>query len=595
MKFNELSKWQLSDSNLGLLLYVERSLELSYDGTPVAEKNIAPTVWEILEDCYKLLSLVEMGVRRNAADELAYFLEKLIISIKKDSIAKDMLYGNDDYMLNRLSTKNPEELKTLLNLIDATLSHGLYWDKLKFRAYELVKDKNKKKDIIDIADKCFYFLIKSGYVKSSIYYLLQKTFFFEKNDGLIKDHTYITKYFDLFDLKKKRFDIYFKCSSKIENLKGAFDIFSIDFVENATPKYNLKLERKFFKKESSFVVCSNIKALDYLHAVQVARGRLNKISNIFSFMYHKSKFWYSNNCLVYNKNKEHVVELTVPLNTMSKTADVGIDYAKENLGVFLKSFRMHPESFDRFNQSIELHALALKTDSLSAQVLNLWICMESLLVTGKGSHVGEVETYLTNVICNDYLADKLDDLNLYLTCWNKDFYEECLSKTSSSSTYRIFQLAELLCHAENENILREIGESLSNSEPSPLLLNKIWETSQLLKSVKKIKDLRKKIREEIKFNIKRIYLLRNEIVHQGEVNKANENIVELAHYYLDNILNKIVMKSYDRRKFIGDFLYEQKMVGEEYDRLLDSLSENTIIDQTNIKRIIFSPDYRIFK
>ena len=253
---------------------------------------------------------------------------------------------------------------------------------------------------------------------------------------------------------------------------------------------------------------------------------------------------------------------------------------------------MSKHSFERFNQSIELHALALKTESLSAQLLNLWICIESLLVTGKGSHVGEVENYLTHIICNDYLAAKLEDLDLYLLNWKKDFYESLLERVDSLDNERNIKLAKLLCFKEHEPILKEIGAELSSGTPSPLLLNKLWEASQLLRSVSHITEARKKIKEKIKFDIKRRYLMRNEIVHQGEV-KARDNLVEVAHYYLDIILNAIVIKSYERRREIRDFLYEQKMIGEEYERVLTNV-KNDVVDESNFKRIIFSPDYNLY-
>ncbi|HDR2377799.1 hypothetical protein K8D14_07995 [Enterobacter kobei] len=593
MKFNDLKKWTLSDETIGLLLFVERSLELSYDGTPVPEKRIEPTVWEILDDCYKLVSLVESGVRKNARDELDYFLEKLVQCIKGDPIAKDMVYGVDNYILNRLNTQSIEELRTLLNLLKATFSAKKYWAKLQLKTLNLVMDKKNKREILECADKCFYFLIRVGYVKSSIYYLLQKIFFYDLSDGVVKDSSYLNNYFDLFDLQAKVFDVYFKCSNATGDLEGGFDIFSISYVTDPQPKYGLKIERKFFKKEGvNYILCSEVRALDYMHAVYLARDKLSKISNIFSFMHHKSKFWYSNDCLIYNNNKEHVKLLNLPSNIMSKTADVGIDYAKKNLGIFLRGFRMSKHSFERFNQSIELHALALKTESLSAQLLNLWICIESLLVTGKGSHVGEVENYLTHIICNDYLAAKLEDLDLYLLNWKKDFYESLLEKVDSLDNERNIKLARLLCFKEHEPILKEIGAELSLGTPSPLLLNKLWEASQLLRSVSHITEARKKIKEKIKFDIKRIYLMRNEIVHQGEV-KARDNLVEIAHYYLDSILNTIVIKSYERRREIRDFLYEQKMIGEEYERILTNAKDD-VVDESNFKRIIFSPDYNLY-
>lgn len=593
MKFNDLKKWTLSDETIGLLLFVERSLELSYDGTPVPEKRIEPTVWEILDDCYKLVSLVESGVRKNARDELDYFLEKLVQCIKGDPIAKDMVYGVDNYTLNRLNTQSIEELRTLLNLLKGTFSAKKYWAKLQLKTLSLVMDKKNKREILECADKCFYFLIRVGYVKSSIYYLLQKIFFYDLSDGVVKDSSYLNNYFDLFDLQAKVFDVYFKCSNATGDLEGGFDIFSISYVTDPQPKYGLKIERKFFKKEGvNYILCSKVRALDYMHAVYLARDKLSKISNIFSFMHHKSKFWYSNDCLIYNNNKEHVKLLNLPSNIMSKTADVGIDYAKENLGIFLRGFRMSKHSFERFNQSIELHALALKTESLSAQLLNLWICIESLLVTGKGSHVGEVENYLTHIICNDYLAAKLEDLDLYLLNWKKDFYESLLEKVDSLDNERNIKLAKLLCFKEHEPILKEIGSELSLGTPSPLLLNKLWEASQLLRSVSHITEARKKIKEKIKFDIKRIYLMRNEIVHQGEV-KARDNLVEVAHYYLDSILNTIVIKSYERRREIRDFLYEQKMIGEEYERVLTNVKDD-VVDESNFKRIIFSPDYNLY-
>lgn len=274
---------------------------------------------------------------------------------------------------------------------------------------------------------------------------------------------------------------------------------------------------------------------------------------------------------------------------MSKLNENGIEHAKEIFPIFLQNFGLLKESFKRFNRGVELHAHSLETNEPSSQILNLWICLETLLITGKGTHISSVENAVKTVVSNYFLKEQLTNLHDLLTKWDKEKYTAVKNKLptawSEDDDSTILALVGL---KEFQDLAMEL---LGEMDSTPLLRYKFMKLVRNYQDINKIIELNELRDKRTTYDIRRVYRIRNKIVHQGELSKKANSIVEIAHFYLDTVMNAIIYSSlvHDDINSIENFLFEQNLFQTEHKSILTQVNK-TAITSDNIKSVAFGPD-----
>lgn len=595
MKFKKLDSWTYTDNLEGLLLFVQRLHELSFIHSDYLEKNIHTSIWEIISEYYEIIEHIEKDNLTYYNKELDIIYEELKSKIQKDKISTILLGDKIARYLEGINPKNKISfIKQSLEIINRKINPHQWFEIYKMEILEIVKDNKKKDIIIHNTNLLFEFLVYYGYQKNTIHHIINIYFYDKSQKNKINNCENILDFLNYFDLEFKSFDVYFQGSNFFKEIEESCSNFDIEIIEKQSAIYNTVKEKNFFKNKGDrkvFIKCNNVKAVDYYHAAKEAENVISLISDLFTIFSHKIKPWFSQESLVYHHKKDNVIMVKNFTNPMEKLRDNKLDDAKNLFPLFLSRFGLEKDSFNRFNRGVELHALSLSTKESASQILNLWICLETLLITETGStHISIVEEYLKKIIVNDLLSSKINNLAFLFEHWNHDKFEEVISKlpTELNKTKGV-AVASIFILKEYKDLAIDL---LSKLDEVPLLR---YKSSILIREFQNLNKLKAHINQavkEIHWNIRRIYRTRNKIVHQGNTGILNDFIVESAHYYLDCILNSIILKKikFNDINSIENYLHEVTLINTDYLQFIDK-QKSVGVSKENFKKIFFGLDY----
>lgn len=566
--------WKYDQSLESLLFFSQRLIELAYDKSDFKEKNTIVDTKDLVGEILDLIEYQKDVKEDISTKELEILLLELKDRVYKDEVIKLILGDKIDIYLSKLSVGCDKNiLVNTLEVLKLKLNPYEYYKKSKELLTHLI-DSNKNRDRLFNAVTRFYeFLIWFGYQKGTIYFLTNRYFFDKSGSKKITSTSDIEGFFDLFDLKKKEFEVAFVASKIFNEIKGSCKSFGLSVIETREHIYDEKLESKFFNngyRKKVYLICKKIKAVDYQHAMKVAEKRISLVSDLFVVFHHKHKPWHSDYCLVYKHDKKDVIKLSKPSNIMSNKNEDDFAYAKEIFPIFLKRFNLEVESFNRFKRGVELHSLSLETDEVASQILNFWICLETLLITNKGkTHIAAVTESIGLIVRHYALRERIENLTSCIKLWDDKFKDKIKSPVppeldNLDSNHFI---AALVSVRKYKSLA---GELLVSMEHQPLLRFKFMQCVDTMQNSKEITKILEKNKTQCERDIRRVYRSRNKIVHQGNISDHNEYIAEMAHYYLDLVLFSIIERkiSFDDIRSIDNLMNELKISKERHEQYL---------------------------
>lgn len=248
MIFESTANWDVKALE-GMLFFVQRLQELSYDQSDFLEKSLSTPAARIVKECLEALDMEE-GIVKGAEAELQILRDELKEKIHTDPIAKSLL-GDKKSDTSASSKQALGKIpRNTLQLIQLKLSADRYWSLLKQQISEAVKKSREKDNILLLADTCFEFLTLYGYEKGTVYHLVKSTFF-NKKAAAVDNFSQLDEFLEKFDLKKLKFDVYFVCSNLFKEISDSCKNFGLELVEDKKPEYNDGLEAKFFKNKGN--------------------------------------------------------------------------------------------------------------------------------------------------------------------------------------------------------------------------------------------------------------------------------------------------------------------------------------------------------
>ncbi|MDX4071602.1 HEPN domain-containing protein [Aliarcobacter skirrowii] len=596
MKFTETTHWDFTKENItGLLFFIQRIQELAHHKSNFLEKETNISIWEMLKEYKEILeNIKEHETSQHYEKEIEIIYDEIVFNINDDDIIKSLLGDKKDKYISGLkfNLKNIDSCIHHLDLISFKINTYKYLEIFRTNIINILKNHKAKKTIKKYCDYYFKFLLYVGYQKGSISHLVNITFFNkDKSYNKINSNDNIFLLLNYFDLKVHEFEVCFRASNIFKEIENECNKFNIDVIDTFTAKYIPQTEKKFFKnqqkRQKTFLFCKSIKAMDYLHAVKIASQNITTLTNLIKVFYHRNIQWISDDCLVYYPSKKNVIAAYNENNFMLNTYD-DIKTTQKILLPFLKSFSLKEDSFKRFKRAIDLHSLSIQSKETSNQILNLWICFESLLIVEKGkTHISIIEDALILITQNNYLCNIVRNLLKLIIEWDENKFNEIKSELPENiSNNSLHSLIALITLKENQDIMNKLLKAMDNQ---PLLRFKIFTVINNLQDIKKIKNILKLHSQNIKNHIRRVYRVRNKIVHQGYLPKYDIFIVETAHYLIDELLDTIISKRINQVAFdsIQNFLVEEKLINQEHQHIINT---NTDINKENFLKIIMGPD-----
>lgn len=581
--------WKYEDSLESLLFFSQRMIELAYDKSDFKEKNIIVDLKDIINEILSLLEFQKDTKDDISAKEIEILLCELKDRIYEDEVVKILLGDKIEFYASKLSVGcDNNSLVNTLEVLKLKVKPYVYYEHSKELIKELVASNKNRDRLFSATTRFFEFLIWFGYQKGTIYFLTNRYFFDKSGSNKITSPNDLKGFFDLFDLETKEFEVVFVASKMFNEIKDSCQRLGLSVIETREHIYNEILESKFFNNnygKKVYLVCKKVDAVDYQHAMKLAEKRISLVADLFVVFHHKNKPWHSDYCLVYKHDKEDVIKLYKPSNIMSIKNEGDFSYAKEIFPVFLKRFGLEKESFNRFNRGVGLHSLSLETDEVASQILNFWICLETLLITGKGkTHISTVSDSIQLIVSHYALRERIENLTSCIKLWDDNFKDRIeIPVPAEIDELDDEEFVAALVTVVKYNSIA--GDLLAAMTYQPLLRFKFMECVKTMQNRKGIVRILEKIKLQCERDIRRIYRSRNKIVHQGNISEHNEYIAEMAHYYLDIVLFSIIERKirFDDIQSIDNLINELKISKERHEKYIrdsgdDKFTEDNFIN-----------------
>lgn len=536
MKFKSIHKWDYKEELEGLLFFAQRLDELLFDYTLDTYKPSALNSSFLCREALQLIAEIDKNIIDKA--NLKHILEELDCSLRTDEVAKELIQlETSDYVLKN-DIENISLIKIRLELLQNCIRPHKYLKKTISLLKDSIKNNHKKR--IDFLSKTFITtLVNFGYHQTYIHKTSLEFFFYDTKTR-ISDLNCLDIFFDNFNLKKSKYEVIFRVSNLISEIKDSCEIFNISISETL-PKHLSRTKKSLFKKrpDDIFLTIENIEVFDQYTARELSERLLNKIKSFFVLFHHKKGVKWHEEALVICRAQGKEFLLFRPIGPMKKGFDLKAEKAAKELNNFINNFRVTGLSFEKIDRVIDFHGLAISNQTPENQLINLWTSIETIIPSHPSrSKITNIINSLTPFLILDYTNRLLSRLTSDLILWNRPTVTKIFKKIPKSKGLSPIEKTAILISLQETKDLRD--ELYAKLNDFSLLRNRVYTLSQILSDPKKIEDILSIHQTKIEWQIRRIYRTRNLIIHSGRTPHYTNILIENAHTYLDQFLEAVL-------------------------------------------------------
>ncbi len=281
-------------------------------------------------------------------------------------------------------------------------------------------------------------------------------------------------------------------------------------------------EIRYFKK--------SLKSNNHTNAAWRTKEELDQFFDAATALNANSKVKISPHCITVKAKGSHVLAFNVE-ETIGKdlTFESGLDQSNPNLLHGTVFPKLNKQGKEHLARSLRYLRFARDTASLELKFINLWIALESLFTDGVGNIIANVTgyvphvyavmglerrvSYLTNLFIDNPLPTQLaieSNNQMFALLKNQDEVVKIL-KSETKMEHLKFRLSSTFLEFSVE---KKDGEKKDGKENKPIL------------------DRIKRSREDVERQLRRIYFLRNKIVHTGHHSNIQPQLVTHLFSYL---------------------------------------------------------------
>lgn len=536
MQLKDVSGWDSCSELEGYLFFAQRMDELlfqySLDSYKPSCLNSVFLVKEALEVALEVeKELIDISSLKSVMDELKF-------SLSKDSIVKSMLSeGYECYILD-VDNSKLKDVRVRLSILYNKISPGKYLYKCLCDLHEAICSKSKKV-INDLSGKAVTNLINMGVSRSHLSELVNENFFSSNKIAKVIEQEEFVK---LFFPKVGFYDVCINVSKlmrQVGDFSSAFEAAFFEdmesFISGAGYDPCLKLN-----KNKIFVLIKGVKASDIYSAAYVAESRVEKMANLYAVFHHKQKiYWYKKVSVKDEDGKVRVID--TQNNPIKNGFDLPPFKAAKALNEVIGSMKLSTdESFFKFDNVVDLHALASKSDSHSSQLLSIWTSLETLTPPSSSqSKISNIIQRIKPFLMLNYTTRLVRRFKGDLYGWSSKEYRRVLKRIDGTKTDGVYhKITKLIMLDEYEYLRNELYGKL---DEFPLLRYRLFTLNEAFSSPKKLQGLLDNHCKRVEWQIRRLYRTRNMIVHAGQQPAYIGGLVENGHDYLDQILNEVML------------------------------------------------------
>lgn len=534
---HSLGNWIYNNELEGLLFFAQRLNESLFDFSP--DKYKAPTLYTITSCVEVIRTIEEVKEGIWPLKTLETVLNEFRHLYKCDDIAQKLVNADVDYYFMKVEEPNLDNLKIRMELLFMKIQPPKYFPLLKDSLKESIKSCKQKRKIEDYTLKFVTLLSHFGYTKE---YLYRKTndFFFKENR--IDSVDIIDTFFSLFDLEKKKYEVFIKISRLFKPLEETCKTFNIIRETNDEISKILKVNID----TEILIKITGLSAKDPYKAYSYANKLLHKINDLFTFYYHKQRLSWSVEAVAKELATNELFHVKKRITAMQKGTDYYPQDAAERLKLLLINMgtNFKEDSFFRINRGIDFHGTSIENKLPENQLIQNWIALETLIVNNNSdSKINLILKGLIPVLNHLHIKRLFQNLSIDIQRLRNKEIDEVVNKIPEGNTYSE-KMTALCVIQDNLDIAKEF---LNLCSDFPLLRFRVFQLNSVLSNANDVINYLENHRQRVEWHIRRIYRTRNLITHSGKVPTFIDSLVESSHSYLDKFINTMIILSEERQ------------------------------------------------
>lgn len=520
-------------------IFVEKGLELLYKGTIDSFRlrlhNPKSIIKELVNNCIAARNghLTNNEYISNSALETKKILEKGEDSLSFEKISRK-------YYLDLLKSVKKEHYNVVIQASNLILNENLDYQKfLILKLEEYFHNYNPTKDVFDHDIKHFLLIvhyliieyINQGYTKQYLYHFFRTIFVYTGDTSLTFDNRF-SIWKNLCNKDEENYTVIIEVLGKsfqhktLQKINSSYTPVNTKFRNLIPESTSNKVKKYLEEKKESNLISLEVNALDHFKSIELARSTIASDLDIYHLGYNNQLFRIEDYGAVIGSKKPEKAA-TLPINyqldgyirSSKKVFDKSLEKIK-----LLKDNNISEESIDKIISAVRYLRTGSESPELETKLLNYWIGLEYIftLFNSQEKTIDVMRRYFPT--CHGIIYIKR---NLY------DFHKALKRVEISEQITNYNDNLQYLTNFSTYNQIKSASENQLIKFRALYYQKWISDPSNINRSLNKHKD-------NLYWNITRLYKIRNEIVHNAAV---TDNIsVNVSHlkYYLTFILNSLM-------------------------------------------------------
>lgn len=521
----------------------------------------------ILEEIQNYIYSTE-GTSYLLFDHIKFLIEEYLYRSEKDIIFKEYnenFINFNDFLKNTLKTNISskdfivfiDELKHRIAPIIRNLQQN-YFNKTTVSLLSLLDKQDEQInpwDFTKLKKICYAFsteILRKGYSKYYIYQNIQKYLIYWTSTDNEKS------FINLFNNEIKKYDIYVKIITKNKDIQEIFSntFWEDNIFEEFSTQINWYWIRKnieknnldLFYQENSwdfqcFWLTAQEKSIDYINASKKLTSKIHLVLDELKYEYQSENISLFHHALVKDENNEYNFPLiSDSMYIYKKRSSVEYFNSKNNIIKHIyDSDSINNDTKRKVKTIFKFYRYFLESDTIEHKFLNLWIWWEhifSLNFEKESQTWTNIHRYYPLIDSLSYIEDILRDmLQVQMNRWKN--IKELEKLLSNDTKYCVTNLYKII---KDKSEKWEELLNLDFIKNNDLLKVKLFRLHEQFKSPKKMLS---KNHDKVKWNLYRLYRVRNAIVHKWNIDSLwlpiEMLVIDLENYYI-NLLEIILLR-----------------------------------------------------
>lgn len=549
MKYKSVAHWQDIEAQNGLVFFSQILDEALFDYSLGSYKPLALNSRLLCIEALGTLSQIKSGLIKKP--NLKSILDELEFRLNSDVAAKTILGNQFPRFQEKIkSNPNDKELVTTIQLLYHNLDDKKYLQTIQELLINKVPAAREKESIYKLSRDFLTELINYGYSPGYIF-LKANQYFFDRRNRVTTDNP--ESFFQLFDFKKQKYKVVFKVSKVFKEFESFANGLKIT-ISDTHESFPTAEERHFIESKTNdevFIVCNDVEALDDISARIRSEMPLISISNLFSFYHHKERPQISESAIVIKESDNSYVMLEKPLKAIIKKGDIKPKIAAGKVKTLYESLNLPNDTIYRIARGIDLHSIALETNEIENKLLSLWTATETLIpkvMDSDQDRIIQIINGLSPFQSYKYFEEIFQQIKSDIHYYNQRLSRDIFRQIILPQRDNLFNtIAAFIVTSENDTA-RKSAYGHETMKQFPLLKWRIFHLSKTFENGAAALSHLNSHKQRVEWQIRRIYRVRNLIVHSGKKPSYTNILVENFHNYFDNFMNIIIDTAIEEKK-----------------------------------------------